>query len=304
MGKKRLLLIATALAVIFCLGIFAWALRDTTGPEPTYQGKPLSHWLSAFDPGWGSGATNPPPPPAVSDADTALQAMRDDAIPHLLRKLHYRDAKLKRFILGILSKQKLIKITPVPQYSHFTAYAALSRMGPSASNAVPGLVEYFEHDPSPFPQTAVPNLLGSIGSPAAPAIPTLLKAAAHTNGIVRNNAIRALGKVHADPGRVVPVLASLLHDPDPLVRANAALALGEFKSDAKSSVPALVEQRRKEPHSTNAAFSFNYGTPAGIIWLQPRWSGVGLGTNPNVALIITSALESIDPAAVPESDAK
>src|SRR6185436_8807900 len=104
-------------------------------------------------------------------------------------------------------------------------------------NAVPDLIVIFDKNPAPFPQTAVPAIIGRIGPAARPAIPAMLRGLTHTNAMVRNNAIVALGKIHAEPGVVVPGLRKCLSDPNAHVRTQAALALGNFGREAQSAVP-------------------------------------------------------------------
>ena len=74
----------------------------------------------------------------------------------------------------------------------------------------------------------------------------MLICSSHTNAVVRNNSIAALGKIKAEPTLVLPALIKCLNDPIPFVRAQAANSLAKFGKEAQSAVPALLELRRKE----------------------------------------------------------
>jgi hypothetical protein len=291
----------------------AWL--STISPEPAYQGKPLSYWLAGYDTGnYNQAHPHGPAPPAHAEANEAIRQIGTNSFPILLHMLQQPNPILTDRLFNLLQKQHFIKVPFAPANLNYKAMNAFMALGSRASNAVPGLIAIFEADPSPFPQQAIPGILGEIGPPAGEAIPALLQGIAHTNVLVRHNAVYALGKIHAQPKLVVPALIKCLDDPEPLVRAEAATALGEFGKDAQSAVPALRELQRKEllnPNPANSknmtkSTSFNKGMMkiTGFI-VSSSWGTPLSGTfDPDVVGRTTTALNRIDAAAAAEADPK
>jgi hypothetical protein len=264
MGKKRRVLWAVLLVAV--VAAVVWLLMPS--PEPVYQGKRLSYWLAGYDTGnYNLAHPKGPSPASLAEADEAIRQIGTNACPILLRMLQQPNSSLTVRLFDLVQKQNFFKIPFAPANLNWKALTAFGALGSRASNAVPGLVAIFEANPSPFPQQAVPAILGEIGPPAEEAIPVLLQGLAHTNWSVRNNAVYALGKIHAQPKLVVPALIKCLCDPEPFVRAEAASALGWFGADAQSAIPALLELQRKE--------ALNPRPPAGKIRITSDGFGVG-----------------------------
>ena len=306
MGKKqRVIRVAIIALLLAALGVLAWQMIRPGNPEPIYQGKPLSFWLEAYDPGNHNLAhPNGPAPPTYAQADAAIRHMGTSAIPILLQMLQ-RDSKFRNAIVQFLQKQHVVKIRYTPDYPNLKALNGFRALGPAASNAVPRLIALFDRDPSPFPQTAVPTIFGEIGPAAGQAIPTLLRAASHTNEIVRNNAIFALSQIHSEPTQVVPVLIKCLNDPVLEVRSQAARALGAYGKDAESAVPALIELWRKEPSEAISGMQgrTTFNTMVVLSWgpSLAGSAGPGLGVITNPA---QEALKAIDPEAAEKAGVK
>lgn len=289
MGTKGRILIA--IMVIAVLALLARTAFQTPPPEPEYQGKTLSYWLDQLHPSTNYNQS------ARNAAESVIGQIGTNAIPTFLRMLEERDSDLKIMVMGLLRKQHLIKIKPslAPANRNFDALTGFRILGSKASNAVPQLIVIFNRDHDAFPQQAVPQILGQIGPPAAPAIPTLLRGTAHTNAYVRNNSIWALGQIHAEPKLVVPRLITCLNDSEPFVRAKAAQVLGAFGKDAESAVPSLITLWQRESTSTASGPIGNFGTSVSISW---KMSGFGMPAHGNnVADRASDALQAIDPAA-------
>ncbi len=210
MTEMRKTLPASLLVAV--LGGIIWL--ELPPPEPVFRGKPLSFWLEGYNPeSYNFSHPGGPPPPAPWEADLAIRKIGTNAIPTLLRILEERDSEFKVKIRRLLHKQHLIRI-PLPSlHRNVTVIAGFEALGSQAGNAVPRLIEIFDSDHSPFSQQIVPVILGHIGPTAAPAIPSLLRWITHTNEIVRNDAIFAHGRIHAEPKIVVPALIECLKDP-------------------------------------------------------------------------------------------
>ncbi len=150
----------------------------------------------------------------------------------------------------------------------------------------------------------MPAILGEIGPAAERAIPALLRGIAHTNLLVRHNAVVALGRIHAQPELVVPELIKCFDDKEAFVRAEAAGALGAFGKEAQSAVPALLELRRNEalrpgPASGKAAIMFT-----GFVVASSWGASPSPSFNADVVGCSMEALNQIDSAAAAKADLK
>jgi HEAT repeat protein len=96
----------------------------------------------------------------------------------------------------------------LPSYPRDDFVRILSRLGPKAEPALPGILALMD---SPWQENrrAAARVLGAIGSEAA--VPALVKALADRRPEVRIVAARALAKLRAEAA--VPTLVRLLHDP-------------------------------------------------------------------------------------------
>src|SRR5436190_223801 len=276
MAKKRRILLV-ALLVVVVGGIILLFLRSR---EPLYQAKPLSYWLAAYDSGnYNLSHPKGPPPPTRDQAAEAVRQMGTQALPILLRMLQKPNSKLEEKFWSISQKQHFIKISYTVPNRHFKGVDALIALGSSASNAVPALIVIFDKNPAPFPQQAVPDIIGWIGPAAREAIPAMLRGTTHTNEVVRNNAIAALGKIHAEPTLVVSGLIKCLSDSNSRVRAHAAYTLGTFGKAAQPAVPALLGLRRKEivspaANGTGIGTSFPFSISPSLTSISEDWSGL------------------------------
>ena len=134
------------------------------------------------------------------------------------------------------------------------AYFAFLRLGARAGSAVPGLIQIFELNISPFSQQCTAGSLASVGPAANVAIPILVNALANTNPLVRQDIVNSLGRLHSEPELVVPTLTRALNDPAARVRLTACLALGQVGAGAKQAVPALVKALNdSDPSVTSVA---------------------------------------------------
>jgi hypothetical protein len=244
MGRRfRIFFVAVMLTSV---GVMAWVLLRPGEAEPVYQGKPLSYWLEGYYPDVPLGSNGP----AVTwdGANEAIHAMGTNAVPSLMRKLQRHDSELRLSTERWLIRWHLMKRRNFTGNEDWKAARGLAALGSAASNAVPQLIRMFEREPSAFTQTTVPGILGTIGRPAAAAVPVLLqRGVTHTNALVRANSIYALRTIFPDAKLVVPLFTKCLNDPDPLVRGQAARTLGAYGKDASAAVPQLVQLYRSEP---------------------------------------------------------
>ena len=276
MGKKGLIVSIALLTIV--LGVMVWAVLRPREHEPVYKGKPLSYWLG----GYFQTSTND----AVDQkmANEAMKHVGTNAIPTLLRMLRKTDSALKLKLLSLSQKQHFFRVP----YTHPTIYYSEARdgfraLGPLASNAVPELVKIYDQNLSPMSQATIAGIFGTIGPAAKAAVPSLVRELVNTNGSVRNNAIVALGRIHADPDVVVPALIKALNDSDPNNQVQVAMVLRAYGTDAKAAVPALIELS-KQP-SAPIPMPGRPGMPRGA--RMPR----AIGPSEGAAM----ALRQIDP---------
>jgi hypothetical protein len=98
------------------------------------------------------------------------------------------------------------------------------------------------HDPNVRIRLGAIDVLETLGSAAAPAVPDLVQALRDHDRFVRWAAARTLGKMGiTEPAIVVPSLARLLSDEDFDVRLSATAALDRFGPAAEAAVPDLVQ---------------------------------------------------------------
>jgi HEAT repeat protein len=120
------------------------------------------------------------------------------------------------------------------------AALALGAMGPSASNAVPALIDMLKREKVPRPLRETPVSALALGQIGVPSVPGLIETLTSPDPRVRTSAALALGFVGGKALEATKGLVSLLSDPDPDVRRAATLGLGAIDPARKELVPALV----------------------------------------------------------------
>jgi HEAT repeat protein len=230
MGKRwRVIIILASTALM--VGA-AWQILRPR--EPVFEGKPLSFWLSAYDPDLRT-------EPGAQKADEVMDVIGTNAVPTLLRMLRAKDSPLMLKFIALAQRQDFIFINhDLASNRNFKAMEAFKRLGPKARTAVPALIEIYQQNLSAISQCATAAALGSMGSAAKDAIPTLLCGITNIDVDVRCETAYALSQLHAESALVVPTLIKWLHDPDPEVRTSALLTLENFGADAKSAVASLL----------------------------------------------------------------
>jgi len=132
---KRILV--AALLVVAAGGLVWLAMQPR---EPSYQGKPLSFWLSCAE--TNSASFYDLEDPKIIECRQAIRAIGTNAIPALLRILKAKDSGVKRAVANLIDRQSLITI---PMHSveeqKLKAVAGFYLLGDLATNAVPALIE-------------------------------------------------------------------------------------------------------------------------------------------------------------------
>ncbi len=223
-----------AILLIAVVGVATWLVLPSRDNEPVYKGKPLSVWLKGYD----LETKTFPESPEEQQADEAVQHIGTNAIPTLLRMLRKKDPPADVKIIMSLVKRSYDILAA--SRNNNRAADAFRNLGPSASNAVPALIEIYGQNISEMSKWSTSDASGYIGPAAEKAIPSLLIGAAGTNNFVRASAINALGRIHGRPELLVPFLIKCLSDSQPDIQESAAGALGNYGPQAKPAVPALL----------------------------------------------------------------
>ncbi|MFL5241573.1 MAG: HEAT repeat domain-containing protein [Gemmataceae bacterium] len=191
------------------------------GNRESFDGHSTGYWIKELD---------------SSDSQTrqhaifALGAIGDDggeAVPALAKRLHE---------------------DPDPE-ARYKAALALSKMCPSAREAVPELAEALDDD-EPFVRVNAAMALFRLGGDARSAIPALIRAVEDEANLTRSPpvfsyttqelAVLALGRASAGSSLGVPVLMTALENAKTTnMRRAAARALGDIGAEARLAVPQL-----------------------------------------------------------------
>jgi hypothetical protein len=232
MSTRFKLVFAVVLFALVTLIVFL-VLRQRE-PDPIVQGKPLSHWLAAYQSGVDMKTR--------AKTDEIISETGTNAFPILLRMLRARDPALKRWLMQLARKQNLVRIHFIPaQERHHQAGAAFAQLGAAGRDAIPALIQIYDEDISSSSRFATISALGSIGPSASNAIPFLIRAATNTVMEVRLSTITALESIHVEPDLTVPALINSLSDQQSSVRYYATLVLGRLGPEAKQATPALTK---------------------------------------------------------------
>ena len=190
------------------------------------------------------------------------------------------------------------------------AARSLGWMGPSATPAVPPLLELLDD-----PDTAVAQLsaeaLGRIG-----VVPSLVETLAHESAARRRGAAYALGHMSTPPLKALPALLEVFQDGDEKVRVEALLTVGGFGNamvpHLTQLVAALADPQphvrdaavaaltRAQPHSLPAVpllvSQLGHERPEVVLTAARALGRFGLAAKPAIPALI-AVLPNIDPTA-------
>jgi HEAT repeat protein len=168
---------------------------------------------------------------AAAQALSALKLTAED-IPGLERALQSDDVYVRAFAAWRLGNFRAEASEAAPALAaalerpktHVAVSAALARVGPAATEAVPALVAELSSDDSGRRWRAA-RTLGRIGPGAMAAVPNLVEALDDPNEGVRFRAARALGQIGPEARSAAAALQQATGDPDAGVRREARKAL-------------------------------------------------------------------------------
>ena len=125
------------------------------------------------------------------------------------------------------------------------AMLALGSLGSYAKEAVPTLMEVTQDEDQHIAFRAI-AMLADIGSPPKDAVPRLIDVVSDKESDVRAYAIHALGRIGPGASDAVPALIDVLGEKDPGLRWSAIEALGRIGPAAKEAVPVLRQALQDE----------------------------------------------------------
>ncbi len=234
--KRKHLLFAFAGIVALVAGLLLFLNRNA---EPTYNGRPLSEWVTRFSFGQGS------------DRDTATVALRGigtNALPWLLK---WTAAEAGPFRLKAESlAEELAPHLPsrlassLVRFSYdrngraeaaMVSFLALESL---AAPAIPELERRLYQNPPEHYHDGAAFALSAIG---VTAVPALTNAFARRFAAGDENCLRYLGSLGTNYLKVLPIVMAGCRDPDPARAMQSVEVLGQFTSAyADQAIPLLV----------------------------------------------------------------
>jgi hypothetical protein len=196
--RNKLRLLVAAIAVLFALSaILLWSPS-----EPRYEGKPLTHWLQAYQipttpfaaasrP--GRSATGRGYPPTRGEAESAIRAIGTNAgpaVPQLIEIFNREsDRDTKDWVLPVLAE-----------------------IGPPAEPAVPMLLSTLSGTNAWLRENAA-RALGEIRADAAEVVPALIFCLRAPEPRLREASVMALRNFGKQAKAAAPALLELVRDP-------------------------------------------------------------------------------------------
>jgi len=263
-------LVALVLGLVVWLGVHEFLRHGCylLRIEPRYEGKTLEYWCQHAFHYYGSQRI------ANSDATEALQSMKKDAIPFLVKWIgtmnhssqgtDYESLALQAFeVLGPDASPAIPGLIKVVGRNNNWPSSALGHIGAAA---VPALIELLTTNQSPdfygnwrrgisdntIRENAI-EALGYIGTNAQAALPLLMNCYKDEDKRSRANMPSALARVgHNRPDIVVPALVYLLTNSSTMSKYETPDALATFGSAAKPAIPALLKTSQAADDQTKA----------------------------------------------------
>jgi hypothetical protein len=218
----RILAVAVLILLLAAIFIFIFARPS----DPVYKGKRLSIWLAeAHTGGW--------PRHAPVEADEAIRQIGTDSFPMIRHLLRSRDSEWTRSWRRTLYRVPVLgSIWGSPPDDHGRAIAACYALGTVAKPLIPDLAEALPHlGVQPFAE----QWLGSMGSEAEAAIPSLISILKDKNNSLRMFAAQNLARIAIRrPNDVIPIFRECSKETNTMVvnEVTAAWAiLSERESD-------------------------------------------------------------------------
>lgn len=215
-GPKRLVrtFLTIFVALAFVLAVAArWLSKPI--PDPTYQGKPLSMWLTQYDTNglnW---------PRQENSADEAVRQIGTNGFPLIAELLSASDSPQKTKLVIFLQDTFHTQHIPIPMgvRSRQEALNALGALGNEAKPLVPVLARGIDRDQI-LAEGYSAHWLQSIGPDGEAAVPVIIRKLQATNRTMgREFDVFTLARIGVHQTNLVfPILRASLSDSDKWVR--------------------------------------------------------------------------------------
>jgi len=234
MLTRRRILISVGCALIATAALFSVLFQDDR--EPSYQGRPLSEWVTEYENNLLPTTHEPPAADAVRHIGT-------NAIPVLMEWISYNRPglviKAENF-LGATARRlgvspKYYRPTIRREQWTWRAIEAFALLGTNAAPAIPDLTALATNPAHPDAAASAIGALNEIGPPGTSALLSMLTNPASP---YRPVIIAAFSRNLAAAPTSTQALLACLRDPDPTVRSQATNALLKIAPEALTNAPA------------------------------------------------------------------
>ena len=197
----------------------------------------------------------------------ALSQTGPAGVSALVKLINDREPPMRTAVVGIMSRPGRNAAEAVPVLIkavrdketkiRLEALRALGAFGPAAKDAIPALTELLKQDQGPN-RVIVAETLAKV-DPRNPAAISALEETAQGHNLpprqgmlLRQDAIRALGRLGPDAQAALPVLEKILASGDPSLRLETAIALARVGGDLQAVLPVLLAVIRDRTNSYRA----------------------------------------------------
>lgn len=211
---------------------------------------------------WDDGQSpTPTPTPELRIDGLTLDEWRER-----MQQLNLQDPQSAERVPGLMA---LARSSDVPWFTRRQAALTLGRLGPLASEAVPGLTALLDDvaaDPETSPQLWSIKALGLIGPPARDAVPQLIAILDQESSphLARLSAVEALARIGADQplaiGALIDRAQSTAQSSEAELRRAAIEALGVIGPAASAAAPVLARALDDSDESIRRVAAMSLGT--------------------------------------------
>ena len=230
MLKTRRIAMPALVALLF--GCLLWFARRSD--QPTYNGKSLLSWLLQH-----STAADRGDQQSCAEAEIAIQKIGTNAFPTLLLWICKRDYPLKKKVRVVLGERvsQRINLQRASEYHALTTYAC-GVLKSLAKPIVPDLAALLR-DPDPSIRSSAAHALDRIGPSAEQAIPALLESLIDREAM--DNAMQALKDIGAQADVIVPFSMRHLSSTNRNEQMCAMWALAQCGTNARVAVTNVMQ---------------------------------------------------------------
>jgi hypothetical protein len=268
MGKKEQ---KRLIAVALCLNFVMLCVLLIYHPEPRYNGRPLSEWLMIYD------QRSETKDPQYEEARQAVQAVRKDALPCLVRWLRTSapESEVGFWFNKMIGRWPLFPEPPQYYKTAWSAYESRQRnwavvhgfeiLGTNGAPAAAKLARTALSTADSTTDERCGSALHALTSIGPPAMPSLLSVATNRNTSAWKDAFRWICIGCTNEGPILPALVNCLTNRDSDLAAWAALALGRGGFEINATLSActnLIKNTDPEIRQLAIAAIGFYGTRA------------------------------------------